>query len=151
MERTEDNYIVLKYKNEVLKYKLMNIFEFNSDRKRMSVIIKDPNDNYKLICKGADSVIFKRTNPDSYYTQRYITQQLENFGRKGLRTLILAQKNLTKDEVKSISREIVKAYASPSYKKELLTKCYESVEKDMEIIGATAIEDCLQDNLSIIN
>jgi phospholipid-transporting ATPase len=146
-ERTEDNYMIIKYNDGTLKYKLLNIFEFNSDRKRMSVIIKDQNDNIKLICKGADSVIFKRSHSDSFYTQRYISQQLERFGKKGLRTLILAQRNLSKEEYKSLSKDIIKAYASPSYKKELLTKCYENTEKDMEIIGATAIEDCLQDNL----
>jgi magnesium-transporting ATPase (P-type) len=114
----------------------------------MSVIIRDENENIKLICKGADSVIFKLSNSDSYYTQRYITQQLEKFGRRGLRTLIIAQRTLSKDEYKLIAKEIIKAYSSPSYKKELLAKCYENAEKDLQIIGATAIEDCLQDNLS---
>ena len=28
--------------NEVLKYKLLQVFEFNSDRKRMSVIVRTP-------------------------------------------------------------------------------------------------------------
>jgi magnesium-transporting ATPase (P-type) len=147
-DRTEDNYVIIKYNNESFKFKLLNIFEFNSDRKRMSVIIKDGNGQIRLICKGADSAIFKRSNSDSFYTQRYITQQLENFGKRGLRTLIIAQKYITPDEYKGIAKDIIKAYSSPSYKKELLTKCYESTEKDMEIIGATAIEDCLQDNLS---
>lgn len=38
-------------------YKLLNVLEFNSDRKRMSVIVKDPNGKIKLMCKGADEVI----------------------------------------------------------------------------------------------
>ena len=35
--------------------------EFNSDRKRMSILVKDPEDGlYKLYCKGADSIIKER-------------------------------------------------------------------------------------------
>jgi magnesium-transporting ATPase (P-type) len=59
-ERTDDNYILLSYKENTFKFKLLHIFEFNSDRKRMSVVIKDENGIIKLICKGADSVISKR-------------------------------------------------------------------------------------------
>jgi len=38
----------------------LHIFEFNSDRKRMSVVVKDNNNKIKLITKGADIVIFNR-------------------------------------------------------------------------------------------
>lgn len=41
------------------KLKLLNVFEFNSDRKRMSVIVKD-GDIYKMYIKGADSIIKSR-------------------------------------------------------------------------------------------
>lgn len=40
--------------------------EFNSDRKRMSVLIKDPNDKkIKLLVKGADSIIKARIDPST--------------------------------------------------------------------------------------
>lgn len=38
----EDN-IVIEYKNETLKYKLLHVIEFTSDRKRMSVVVKTPD------------------------------------------------------------------------------------------------------------
>lgn len=43
-------------------YEILETIDFNSDRKRMSVIIKMPNilDKVLLICKGADSVILQR-------------------------------------------------------------------------------------------
>lgn len=38
--------------------------EFNSDRKRMSILLRDPDDGlYKLYCKGADSIIIERLDP----------------------------------------------------------------------------------------
>ena len=45
------------------KYDLKSVIEFNSTRKRMSVIFKDEQDRIKLICKGADSIIEKRLAP----------------------------------------------------------------------------------------
>lgn len=59
-ERTDTNEIVVNYLGNIFKYKLLHIFEFNSDRKRMSVVLRDENKKIKLICKGADSVISKR-------------------------------------------------------------------------------------------
>ena len=39
--------------------------EFNSDRKRMSVLLKDPVDGkIKLLIKGADSIIKERLDKD---------------------------------------------------------------------------------------
>ena len=43
--------------------------EFNSDRKRMSIIVKDPEDgHYKMYCKGADSIIKERLEPEQLKT-----------------------------------------------------------------------------------
>lgn len=36
------------------EYKLLNLLEFNSSRKRMSVIVRDEDDDIFLFCKGAD-------------------------------------------------------------------------------------------------
>ena len=45
-------------------YKLLNVIEFDSTRKRMSVIVRTPEDKIIVICKGADSIIEKRLRPD---------------------------------------------------------------------------------------
>jgi magnesium-transporting ATPase (P-type) len=55
--------MILLYKGNYLKYKLLHLFEFNSNRKRMSVVIRDEEGRIKIICKGADSVIIKRLDP----------------------------------------------------------------------------------------
>jgi len=39
------------------KFELLNLIEYNSDRKRMTVIVKAPNGEIKVLCKGADSVL----------------------------------------------------------------------------------------------
>ena len=50
---------------EVKKFKLLNIIEFDSARKRMSVIVRTPEDEILIICKGADSIIEERLAPGS--------------------------------------------------------------------------------------
>ena len=47
-----------------LVYQILNVLEFNSTRKRMSVIARTPDGTIKLYCKGADTVIYERLAPD---------------------------------------------------------------------------------------
>ena len=61
-ERTDDNEMVVRFKENNFKFKLLRVFEFNSNRKRMSVIVQEESGHKKLICKGADSVILKLLN-----------------------------------------------------------------------------------------
>ena len=57
----EDNNILVQKGKIIHKYKLLHLLEFNSTRKRMSVIVKDEvEDKIILFTKGADSIIFER-------------------------------------------------------------------------------------------
>jgi phospholipid-transporting ATPase len=63
--RDEDNNMIIEVSNNEIgaleaKYKLLNVLEFNSTRKRMSVIVRTPDDKIKIMCKGADSTILPR-------------------------------------------------------------------------------------------
>ena len=63
MERDEDNNIVVYNKNsdKYFKYKLLNVIEFTSARKRMSVVVKDEQtEKIMVLTKGADSIIIPR-------------------------------------------------------------------------------------------
>ena len=47
--------------DRTVEYEVFRRMEFNSDRKRMSIVLRDPDDgHYKLYCKGADSIIKER-------------------------------------------------------------------------------------------
>ncbi len=54
--------------NQTLKYKLLHIVEFTSDRKRMSVIVRTREGRVMLVCKGADNVINQRLHKDAKFT-----------------------------------------------------------------------------------
>lgn len=72
---------------ESRNYELLKIMEFNSFRKRMSVIVRRPEGELLLICKGADSVILQRlrsdTDPD---LEESTMKHLEEFANDGIFT-----------------------------------------------------------------
>jgi magnesium-transporting ATPase (P-type) len=68
------------------------------------------------------------------------------FAKEGLRTLCMAKKNISSEEVDSILIEFKKINMSNSKdKNEELFKLYTKIEKDFNFVGASAIEDKLQD------
>lgn len=85
------------------EYQLLNVLEFTSTRKRMSVICRTPEGNVPpssalvylfytqlgklvLYCKGADNVIFERLADDQPYKEATLTHlQVRQF--KSLKTL----------------------------------------------------------------
>lgn len=76
--------------------------EFNSDRKRMSILLRDPEDgHYKLYVKGADSIIKERLTEDSVNSNmmKRMDDFLEKASVKGFRTLLMAMKVLEEHEV----------------------------------------------------
>jgi RNAse (barnase) inhibitor barstar len=62
---------------------------------------------------------------------------------------MIAERYIGDAEYKRFYRNYYNAFLSQSNKKEKLDSLYESLEKEFILIGATAIEDCLQDDLSI--
>lgn len=55
-----DNNMLIKFKNEIYKYKILENIEFDSERKKQSVIVRNPEGELILYCKGADSSIVGR-------------------------------------------------------------------------------------------
>ena len=60
--RDEDDNIVVEVGDKDQKYKLLNVIEFNSTRKRMTVIVRSQDGKIRVMCKGADSIILPRLN-----------------------------------------------------------------------------------------
>lgn len=60
VETSEDGHMVVQIDGRIERYRLLHVLEFNSDRKRMSVILRDNNGDILLLCKGADSIIENR-------------------------------------------------------------------------------------------
>jgi len=63
--RDENNNMIVEINGQIMKYHLLNVIEFTSTRKRMTVIVRTPENKIKVFCKGADSIIIPRLKPDS--------------------------------------------------------------------------------------
>ena len=126
--------------------RLCNI-NFTSERKRESVIIKDGN-IYKLYIKGADSVIEERLNESTpKNVLNKIKYYVNLFSAKGYRTLFIAMRILSEYEYENFSKELIKAKMDIEKKNEKITQCYDVVESNLTLIGATIVEDKLQDKV----
>ena len=83
------------FSDDLEHYQLVNILEFTSTRKRMSVIVKkldDGDDRLFLLTKGADNVIFERLKSGGEELKKSTEEDLDSFANEGLRTLTLAYK-----------------------------------------------------------
>ncbi|GEQ71218.1 hypothetical protein JCM33374_g4899 [Metschnikowia sp. JCM 33374] len=130
------------------EYELLNICEFNSTRKRMSAIFRCPDGIIRLFCKGADTVILERlsNNEPQPFVEGTI-RHLEEFASEGLRTLCIASRIVSEEEYAAWSREYYEASTSLEDRSDKLDAAAELIEKDLFLLGATAIEDKLQDGV----
>ena len=131
------------------EYDVLNVIEFTSTRKRMTVIVRAPDGTIKLYSKGADTMIIERLGTRVDQTRYHGTtlQHLEEFAKQGLRTLCLAMRELAESEYRSWDKIYHKASTDVNNKQAEIDKAAELVEKDLTLLGATAIEDKLQEGV----
>lgn len=126
---------------KMLHYQILNINEFNSTRKRMSVVVK-VDGKYILYCKGADNVMAERSVKGS--NKKKLTSALQTFASEGLRTLVLARRQLSVAEYEKWNQQYKQAAAMVVGREAAMMRVAAQVEVNLQIIGATAIEDKLQ-------
>lgn len=131
-----------------LEYELLNICEFNSTRKRMSAIFRCPDGVIRLFCKGADNVILERlTNREEQPFVNATLRHLEEFAAEGLRTLCIASKIISEEEYQSWSVKYYEASTSLNDRSDKIDEVADMIEGGLFLLGATAIEDKLQDGV----
>ncbi|KAK4597254.1 hypothetical protein RGQ29_015005 [Quercus rubra] len=129
-------------------YKLLNVLEFNSSRKRMSVIVRDEEGKILLLCKGADSVMFERLAKNGREFEDETREHVNNYADAGLRTLILGYRELDEEEYKEFNEKFTEAKNSVSADQEtLIDEVAEKIERGLILLGATAVEDKLQNGV----
>ncbi|CAL5419079.1 unnamed protein product [Camellia sinensis] len=129
-------------------YKLLNVLEFNSSRKRMSVIVRNEEGKLLLLCKGADSVMFERLAKDRREFEEETREHVNEYADAGLRTLILAYRELDEEEYKEFDEKLREAKNVVNAERdELIDEVTETIEKDLILLGATAVEDKLQNGV----
>ncbi|KAK9080934.1 hypothetical protein Syun_031331 [Stephania yunnanensis] len=129
-------------------YKLLNVLEFNSTRKRMSVIVKDEEGRLLLFCKGADSVMLERLAPNASAFEEQTKEHMDVYADEGLRTLVAAYRELDEEEYNEFNEEFNEAKNSVSADRDaIIDEVANKIERDLILLGATAVEDKLQDGV----
>uniref|UniRef100_A0A4X1V0B3 Phospholipid-transporting ATPase n=2 Tax=Sus scrofa TaxID=9823 RepID=A0A4X1V0B3_PIG len=126
------------------RYKLLHILEFDSDRRRMSVIVQAPSGEKLLFAKGAESSILPQCIGGEIEKTRI---HVDEFALKGLRTLCMAYRRFTSKEYEEIDRRLFEARTALQQREEKLADVFQFIEKDLILLGATAVEDKLQDKV----
>jgi phospholipid-translocating ATPase len=130
------------------RYVPLKTLEFDSTRKRMSVVVRAPDGRIVLYCKGADTVIYQRLAADHDPALRAQTQAaMEAFANGGLRTLAIAQRVLAEDEYVAWARAYDAAAAAVDDREGALARAAAQVEHSLTLLGATALEDKLQEGV----
>ncbi|XP_029421297.1 phospholipid-transporting ATPase IK [Nannospalax galili] len=178
LSRTQDT-ITLVELGEERVYQVLAMMDFNSVRKRMSVLVRNPEGSIRLYTKGADTVILERLHKkgameatteevlavpllwsglqswESAVCPRVLLSDLRMswsavgraFAEQTLRTLCLAYKEVAEDAYKQWEPEHQEAALLLQNRAQALHQVYNKMEQNLQLLGATAIEDKLQEGV----
>ncbi|KAL7750740.1 phospholipid transporting ATPase [Sorochytrium milnesiophthora] len=141
--------VVIDLLGDVRMYTVLEILEFTSTRKRMSIIVELADGRIMLYCKGADSIIFERLADGQEELCETTADQLQYFANEGLRTLCIACRELTRKEYQSWHAKYLEAAVLTDDREEAIEAVATTIEQQLQLLGATAIEDKLQDDVPL--
>jgi len=140
--------------NEIDKYEILEVMEFSSKRKRMSVILKDRNGKLLVFSKGADTVMQPRLKKGQEELWKKTSDHMLKFAIEGFRTLVIAQSHLDEkfylnwqEKFTVASNDLDQINLQKSGEDNDIDRLTEEIEKNLELLGCTAIEDKLQDDV----
>ncbi|CAB3259907.1 unnamed protein product [Arctia plantaginis] len=139
--------VTLQLQDRLEEYTVLHVIDFTSARKRMSVIVRTPTGQIKLYCKGADSVIFPRLSGGGARYADATLAHLEHFASDGLRTLVFAVADIPDDVYKDWANTYHKASIAIQDREQKIEEAALLIENNLRLLGATAIEDKLQDGV----
>lgn len=137
-------YVYVDVRGETRTYEVLQVCEFTSARKRMSTLLREPSGRVMLYCKGADTVVLPRAG--GAHVDATVAH-LEAYASEGLRTLCIAAREVPAAEYAAWAQRYEAAAAQLDGRAAALAALADEIERDLELLGATAIEDKLQDGV----
>lgn len=129
--------------NSILKFQILQVFPFTSETKRMGIIIKDmKSGEITFYLKGADVVMSSIVQYNDW-----LSEESGNMAREGLRTLVVAKKVLSNDQYNDFETRYNAARLSVTDRIAKMSAVVESLEREMELLCLTGVEDRLQDGV----
>lgn len=137
-------YVEIQADGQRRRYRVLNVLEFSSDRKRMSVIVRNDREEILLFCKGADSVVYERLADRGTAVAEVTLRHLEEFATEGLRTLCCAMTVLHPEVYEEWRHLYQRASVALQNRDVRMAEVAQLIETNLTLLGATAIEDKLQ-------
>lgn len=135
----------------VFTFDILEVFPFTSESKRMGIVIRERSSgDITFYQKGADVVMARIVAQNDW-----LEEECGNMAREGLRTLVVGRKKLTQQSWEAFESQHkaarVKASSSnaPNEDRAALVAnvISDHLERDLELLGVTGVEDKLQDDV----
>ena len=144
--RTDKLITIVDAEGNSEEFDVLANFPFSSDTKRMGIILKNRKHGHIIYyLKGAENVMMKFVK-DEYVT--IISEHAENLATKGLRTLVLSQKLIKKEEFDIWNKEYEEAKASMEDRQKKIAEVVSKLENNMDFLCVTGVEDLLQNDVA---
>lgn len=131
---------------QTLSFDILEVFPFTSESKRMGIVIRDrQTGEITFYQKGADVVMAKIVVYNDW-----LEEECGNMAREGLRTLVMARKRLSEETWKAFEEGYREARVSLGDRNVAINRVIaDYLEKDLELLGVTGVEDKLQDDVKM--
>ncbi|KAH9913487.1 protein transporter [Fomitopsis serialis] len=127
-----------------ITYDVLDLFPFTSESKRMGIIVRDiQSGEITFLQKGADAVMARIVQRNDW-----LEEECANMAREGLRTLVMARRKLSEQSYALFKERHHQASIKLEGRNEAMTTVVsELLERDLELLGLTGVEDKLQDEV----
>eukprot|EP01135_Chromosphaera_perkinsii_P001428 Nk52_evm12s168 gene=Nk52_evmTU12s168 len=141
------NRMCVKVGEKIQEYKILALLPFDSTRKRMSVLVENEVGGVTLLCKGADSAMLDVLHPGQEEVIETTKKHLHDFSVAGLRTLVIGKAEISQKFLKTWLPKYHEASSLIEDREETLGSLVMQMESHITLLGATGIEDKLQEGV----
>uniref|UniRef100_A0AAR2LT80 Phospholipid-transporting ATPase n=1 Tax=Pygocentrus nattereri TaxID=42514 RepID=A0AAR2LT80_PYGNA len=125
---------------QILTFYILQIFPFTSESKRMGIIVREEaTGEITFYMKGADVAMASIVQYNDW-----LEEECGNMAREGLRTLVVAKKSLSEEQYQDFENRYNQAKLSLHDRTLKVAAVVESLEREMELLCLTGVEDQLQ-------
>jgi phospholipid-translocating ATPase len=136
----------------VVRVRVLEVFPFTSEGKRMGIIVQflDKTESSSIVNIDAGEIWFFQKGADTVMTSivaanDWLDEETANMAREGLRTLVVGRKKLSVAQYKEFSSQYKEASVSLTNRDAGMANVVAHyLEKDLELLGVTGVEDKLQ-------
>ena len=127
-----------------IAYDVLELFPFTSESKRMGIVVRDTaSGDLSFLQKGADVVMARIVQRNDW-----LEEETANMAREGLRTLVVARRRLSEAAYEDFKTRYHAASVRLEGRNEAMAAAVaDTLERDLELLGLTGVEDKLQDDV----